>query len=301
MPVNAEWHGAHPMPKNPTLEQRLEWHLEHQKHCACRPIPAKLQQQARDRVPASAAPTGAPADLLLALERAGKPQNVVIYKRHGVAEPTYGVAYGELDALAKRYKDQHALALSLWATGVHDARVLATKIADPELLSAKELTVWLAQAKNYVITDAIASLALRTSGAASLALKWIDARGEWTAAAGWTVVASLVLAGRLDPGTCAQLIPRIEREIHTAKNRTRHAMNAALIAIGGTLPGLAEAALSAARTIGEVEVDHGDTGCKTPDAVAAIERMRERDKISSDKSAARKSPRARSTTGRVRC
>ena len=41
--INAEWHRQHPMPKNPTVEQRITWHLAHQEHCACRPIPDKLK------------------------------------------------------------------------------------------------------------------------------------------------------------------------------------------------------------------------------------------------------------------
>ena len=41
--INAEWHrAAHKMPKNPTLEQRLEWHREHARHCDCRKPPPKL-------------------------------------------------------------------------------------------------------------------------------------------------------------------------------------------------------------------------------------------------------------------
>ncbi|MCB1152969.1 hypothetical protein KDL45_04910 [bacterium] len=43
--INAEWHAKHVMPKNPTTRQRIEWHIEHAKHCACRPIPAKLQEE----------------------------------------------------------------------------------------------------------------------------------------------------------------------------------------------------------------------------------------------------------------
>jgi hypothetical protein len=43
--INAKWHERHPMPKNPTVEQRIAWHLEHQAHCACRPIPPKLLEQ----------------------------------------------------------------------------------------------------------------------------------------------------------------------------------------------------------------------------------------------------------------
>ena len=41
--INAEWHRAHRMPKSPTLQQRLDWHLEHQKHCNCRETPEKLK------------------------------------------------------------------------------------------------------------------------------------------------------------------------------------------------------------------------------------------------------------------
>jgi hypothetical protein len=45
--LNREWHLKHKMPANPTLEQRLAWHVEHAKHCACRPLPEKLLEEAR--------------------------------------------------------------------------------------------------------------------------------------------------------------------------------------------------------------------------------------------------------------
>jgi hypothetical protein len=35
--INVEWHLSHKMPKNPKLEQRIEWHKEHAKNCSCRP------------------------------------------------------------------------------------------------------------------------------------------------------------------------------------------------------------------------------------------------------------------------
>lgn len=42
MKINKEWHLANRMPKNPTIQQRIDWHLLHQKYCNCRPIPEKL-------------------------------------------------------------------------------------------------------------------------------------------------------------------------------------------------------------------------------------------------------------------
>ena len=43
--MNAAWHNAHPMPKNPTLDQRIAWHLDHARHCGCRPIAGKLRDE----------------------------------------------------------------------------------------------------------------------------------------------------------------------------------------------------------------------------------------------------------------
>lgn len=49
MTINAKWHKQNRMPKNPTIEQRIKWHLEHQKHCECRPIPGKLFKEMKKR------------------------------------------------------------------------------------------------------------------------------------------------------------------------------------------------------------------------------------------------------------
>lgn len=47
--LNRSWHLKHAMPPKATFEQRVKWHLEHVKHCACRPIPAKLLEQMREK------------------------------------------------------------------------------------------------------------------------------------------------------------------------------------------------------------------------------------------------------------
>jgi hypothetical protein len=55
-------------------------------------------------------------------------------------------------------------------------------------------------------------------------------------------------------------------------------MNGVLIAVGTFRPELAPEAIAAAESIGTVEVDHGETGCKTPAAVPYIERSPARTK-----------------------
>lgn len=50
MRLNKEWHLAHKMPKNPTIEQRIYWHTEHIKNCQCRSdIPEKLKVEMKKR------------------------------------------------------------------------------------------------------------------------------------------------------------------------------------------------------------------------------------------------------------
>ncbi len=49
MPINAAWHKANRMPPRATLEQRIKWHLEHEKACQCREIPPRLLAEMKKR------------------------------------------------------------------------------------------------------------------------------------------------------------------------------------------------------------------------------------------------------------
>ncbi|MGE5141435.1 MAG: putative immunity protein [Rudaea sp.] len=37
------------MPKNPTFDQRVKWHLAHARHCACRPMPGPILEEVKKR------------------------------------------------------------------------------------------------------------------------------------------------------------------------------------------------------------------------------------------------------------
>lgn len=41
--INADWHAKHRMPRNPSDAERVAWHVEHAKHCACREMPAGVR------------------------------------------------------------------------------------------------------------------------------------------------------------------------------------------------------------------------------------------------------------------
>lgn len=123
------------------------------------------------------------------LKKMGKPNTALIYRRHGVAEETFGVPYSALGSLVKRIGVDHGLALELWKTKNHDARVLATKVASPSEMNASDFATWLKDCTNYVIVDAVSGLAARAPKAEALAAKWTAKDEEWTSAAGWNVFA----------------------------------------------------------------------------------------------------------------
>lgn len=215
------------------------------------------------------------AGILSELERLGTARNRKVYARHGIGGPAYGVSFGDLKKLCRQIRVDHGLARLLWATGNHDARVLATMIADPQQADGALLDEWAADLDNYVLTDALAAFAGRAPCAREKMEAWIASDEEWIGQLGWGVVAQLALHdATLSDDAFKPFIARIERDIHRAKNRVRHAMNNALIAIGTRSDALAAEAVAAARRIGKVEVDHGDTACRTPDAATYIEKAR---------------------------
>ncbi|MFZ2102836.1 MAG: hypothetical protein WAU86_19955 [Oricola sp.] len=52
--INAEWHKANPMPKNPTTAQRIAWHRAHAATCACREMPESSRKLIEGEKPVAA-------------------------------------------------------------------------------------------------------------------------------------------------------------------------------------------------------------------------------------------------------
>ncbi|MGE0058385.1 MAG: DNA alkylation repair protein [Dehalococcoidia bacterium] len=212
------------------------------------------------------------------LEAAGSERNRAIYRRHGAGDNQFGVSMSSLKALQKQIKTDQELAEQLWETGNQDARNLATLIADPKQVTAAQLDAWLGSTDYYWLVDLFTRhLVSKSPLARDRAEAWKDSTRDNTAQAGWNLIAEIAMADRGLPDAYFEpFIDEIERDIHVRTNRTRFSMNSALIAIGLRSPSLRAKAEAAAQQIGRVEVDHGDTGCVTPDAIPYIEKSWER-------------------------
>jgi 3-methyladenine DNA glycosylase AlkD len=212
-------------------------------------------------------------EVMAALEAAGSEQTRRTYARHGVTIPMFGVSFATLKTLLKRIKVDHELALALWNTGNFDARNLAAKVVDPERMTPADLDRWATDPTARMCASYVAYVAAEGPHAHDCAPRWLAAELESQRTMGWKLVGALaMLDERLPDAWFSELLATIEPAIAAAPNAEREAMNHAVIAIGCRTPKLRQAATASAKRIGKVEIDHGDTACKTPDAVSSIDK-----------------------------
>ena len=232
-------------------------------------------------MPPKAAPVRMSLDeVMSALAANGTAQNIKIYQRHGGIMPMFGVSSAFLKELAKKIKRDAPLAAALWATGNYDAMNLAAMIADPSLFTEGEADAWLQSVRCYAAAGSLANVVAASPVALSRVQAWTKSPDEYTRTTGYDTLCVMLRQGAaLDDAWLADVIRTIEAEIGGSANRARHAMNMALIAIGGYRAALRDQVLAAAARIGPVMVDHGETSCETPEVGPYIAKMVARGRV----------------------
>ena len=213
------------------------------------------------------------AETMSALEKAGSAQTRKTYARHGASEPMFGVSFAILKTLVKRIRVDHELAIALWDTGNLDARNLAVKVADPARISPVDLDRWASAPTVRTCGGYVAHLAAESPHARVKAEQWLVTRSNAQQCVAWGLVGAMAMLDEATPDAWfAERLTDIEKAIHGAPNAQRETMNRVVIAIGCRNAALRKKATAAAKRIGKVEVDHGDTACKTPDAAQYIDK-----------------------------
>jgi len=219
------------------------------------------------------------------LKKKGTEKGRNIYARHGMqAERIFGVSVADLKVIAKGVKGDQKLACGLYETGIMDAMYLAGLVADGSQMTKAQLDAWAAGAlKLQMIAEyTVPWVAVESPHARDMAIKWIKAKEEHVASSGWCTYSGIVITKEdeeLDLVEIENLLNKIVKEIGGAKNRVRHTMNNFVIAVGSYVKPLSKQALASAQAIGTVSVDMGDTACKVPLAVAAIQKVEAAGKI----------------------
>ena len=225
------------------------------------------------------------------LESKGSEQTRKTFRRHGAPETMFGVKVGDLKPIAKLINGDQKLAMELYATGNSDAMYLAGLVADGAKMKRAELDRWAKQATWQMISGStVPWVATEHPEAVEMALKWIDSPKEDIAVAGWATLSCVVSVWpdeKLPLKQIDTLVKHVVKSIHAAPNRVRYAMNHFIICCGTYVAALGDKAIAAAKKIGRVEVDMGNTACQVPDAVPYILKSRHGQAIAPKRKTAR--------------
>ena len=175
-------------------------------------------------------------------------------KRFGIdSSSAFGVGMPVLREMAKSYKNDHALALDLWQTGYHEARILASIIADPKVLTQSQMDDWVKDFYSWDLCDQVCgNLFARSSFAVEKIEEYSCNKEEFIKRAGFALIASYAVKGKTVPDEIfMSFLPIIEREAWDNRNYVKKAVNWALRQIGKKNINLCEAALSTAHRIKE--------------------------------------------------
>jgi len=189
---------------------------------------------------AKAAAIAAPADIksvLAQLKRGASPRyKADMAARYGVVTKAevYGTPVGTLRAMAKKIGHDHALAQQLWASGVHDARMLATMVGESEKVTPAEMDRWVKDFDNWAIVDtACFHYWDRTPHVMRQVEKWAKAKDEFVKRTAFALLASSALHKTITEDECLRGLELIEASASDKRNFVKKAVNWALRAIGG--------------------------------------------------------------------
>lgn len=225
------------------------------------------------------------------LKELGQESYKKVIMKHGIPEPVYGVKIEEMKKIVKQIKNGHELSLKLYDSGIYDAMYLAGLVTEPEKMTEQQLQHWAEQANSPSLREyTVAWVAAEGPHAMKKAMEWIDSKNEHLQSIGWSVLGNLVSLkadAELDIALLTKLLKRVVKDIHKSANRVKLAMNGFVIALGIYVQPLNEAAKQAAKDIGKVTADMGDTACKIPAAAEYIGKAEQKNAIGKKKKSAR--------------
>ncbi len=178
-------------------------------------------------------------------------------RRFGIAPGVelLGIRAPVLRLIARQHRRDHALALALWATGVHEARIIATLADDPRQVTRGQMERWARASDNWAATDACCCVLFdRTPFAIEKAHAWSRRRAEFVKRCGFVLMAGLAVHRKeLPDEVFLDFLPVIRREATDERNFVRKAVNWALRQIGKRNPRLRRAAIAEARAIRKLD------------------------------------------------
>ena len=194
--------------------------------------------------------------MLRTLEDMGDPSRLGGMARYGIrTDHAVGVTVTELRRLARDLRYDHDLAAALWASGVHEARILASLVDDPALVTEAQMDAWVASFDSWDVCDGVCgNLFDRTPFALDKAVEWTRREPEFERRAGYALMAWASTHRKDMPdGAFAALLPTIRQGSTDDRALVKKGASWALRSIGKRSPGLNAKAIRTAEQIGRID------------------------------------------------
>jgi 3-methyladenine DNA glycosylase AlkD len=145
-----------------------------------------------------------------------------------------GISMPTLRKMAKDIGRNQALAVALWDSGIHEARILASMIAEPKLVSAELMEEWVNDFDTWDVCDQVCgNLFDKTPYAYQKAVKWCQQEREFVRRAGFVMMAELAVHDKqAHDEAFLQFFPLIKQYAGDERNFVKKAVNWALRQIG---------------------------------------------------------------------
>lgn len=190
--------------------------------------------------------------VLAELRKLGSEKNRAGMARFGInTERAFGVSIASIRPLARRYRRNHELAAALWASGYHEARLLAALIDDPKQVTSKQMDAWTADFNSWDLCDqACLKLFVKTQFVDEKIPRWAKDKREFVRRAGFALLASYAVHSKDVPdSTFRGFLPLVEEYSTDERNFVRKAVNWALRQIGKRSASLHKPALALAKRL----------------------------------------------------
>lgn len=194
------------------------------------------------------------ADILARLAAAGSEENRAGMARFGIAvDRAYGVSIPQLRTMARAHRRDHALAAALWATGRHEARILAGYVDGPAAVTPAQMDAWASDFDSWDLCDQVCSnLFASRPDALDAVRRWAADERTFVRRAAFALVAALaVKAKHLPDAAFLEALDLVARHARDDRNFVKKAVNWALRQIGKRSPGLHGPALDLARRLAD--------------------------------------------------
>ncbi|MFC2017079.1 DNA alkylation repair protein [Chloroflexota bacterium] len=195
-------------------------------------------------------------DILNKLRGLSDPKAVEGMARFGInPKNTFGVSVPNLRAIAKEAGKDHVLAQQLWASGIHEARILASMIDDPKMVTEEQMESWVKDFDFWDVCDQCCmNLFDKTSLAYRKAVEWSAKEEEFIKRASFAMMACLAWHDKnADDRQFEPFFSIMKREATDNRNFVKKAVNWALRQIGKRNLNLNGKAIENAREIQEID------------------------------------------------